>query len=895
MMRPPFSLPGFGGRKKPAESEVTTAEPVLQHGLGGKEKVRATDNEIVEIKRGVSPSTSSSRPRIPPSKISAAVSAKMKGIKQDMTEEEAAVYMQRCYAGMRVRKKELNLALELNFAYETEIMELREHRRGLVFGLVYHVIYMILLFGAFTLQHGSSVGDRFALVQSIKGEISSIATADGTTFKSMSNLDPQLWDWSDTLVSTLGGQDRVYMRTYNQVVGSMRMESMRVSSESCAYKSLDWTEFIFGRLRSKLWESEARHPECYGSREAGLESAPFGPNHDPTKWLSEDRGQGSSYKVDLGKDPRFAGYKLQEMRRDGFVSKSTRQVTISMAVYNNALPMLCEVKLVFEMSRTGELDTFFTIEAMNPMPYANEYFWLQATLELLVLLCAISHAIIELLEMRGAVRKLGFSEGLHSYCTDFWNVMDWAGVVLVALFYVYWLRLLFDTSRDVDLDTTEYVDLQAVALDYVTYNLLFNMILLLSLFSLLRYTELDHRMALLTRSISESLGDLLPFGVLFCLFLFIFAAIGYLLYGPLLYEWSTLPRSIVTAIDIMIGNYQYIALEVGIPKDSLLKNIVGVIFFYVYFFLMMLITLNIVIAILMDGYASVKERTGSDVEERLSHNVGTLGSIVFGRTKNKKVKSPLGHKPWTDARWTELLHAVMRHRESLGGIVTFGRVGAFMANLRALTGLVYLSPEELKDMAWQIKHCFQQREFMSPPDITQPYDEPKLEDKVHELGKDLKFLLAPMEARLRDLHRALITSEAVAANIGKPPTTPSAAPASSAAARASSSDVLGNLVDSARADAGSSDTLGSANLDAQQLWELVLSQQQMIAEQQKTIARHQAVMHQAHQGVAALMEAPESEKAKSPSTPKATSEEQVGLMSRVGKFVRGDDQRTVSL
>jgi hypothetical protein len=103
------------------------------------------------------------------------------------------------------------------------------------------------------------------------------------------------------------------------------------------------------------------------------------------------------------------------------------------------------------------------------------------------------------------------------------------------------------------------------------------------------------------------------------------------------------------------------------------------------------------------------------------------------------------------------------------------------------------------------------------------------------------------------------------------------------------------LVDSARADAGSSDTLGSANLDAQQLWELVLSQQQMIAEQQKTIARHQAVMHQAHQGVAALMEAPESEKAKSPSTPKATSEEQVGLMSRVGKFVRGDDQRTVSL
>lgn len=35
---------------------------------------------------------------------------------------------------------------------------------------------MALLFGAFTLQHGSSVGDRFELVKSIKGEMSSITT-----------------------------------------------------------------------------------------------------------------------------------------------------------------------------------------------------------------------------------------------------------------------------------------------------------------------------------------------------------------------------------------------------------------------------------------------------------------------------------------------------------------------------------------------------------------------------------------------------------------------------------------------------------------------------------------------------------------------------------------------
>ena len=851
-MRPPFSLP-WSRPPAPTETEITTApmvEPVLQHGMGGKakEKEPATGNKTVENAPSQIPSASPPRPR----------GARKKGIKHDMTDEEAALYIQRCYAGAKMRRRQLNLAAEINFEYELQIMELRQHRRGLVFGLAYHVFYMALLFGAFSLQHGSSVSNRFQLVQSIKSEIQSIKTAGGTTFESMSNFDPELWDWSDTLVATLGGEDRVYMRTYNQVVGSMRMESLRVPNDSCAYKSDDWTKFIFEQLRSKLWESEARHPDCYGPKEMDLlEDRPFGPNHDPAKWASEVRRQGAngekgaSYKVDLGKDPRFAGYKLQEMRRDGFVSKSTRQVTISMTVYNNALPMLCEVKLVFDMGSTGELSKFFKIEAMNPMPYTHELFWLQATLEALVLLCAISHAIIEIREMRGAVRRLGWSQGLHSYCTDFWNVMDWGGVALVAIFFVYWVRLLVDKSRDVDLDTREFVDLQEVAANYVMYNLVFNAILLLSLFSLLRYTELDHRMALLTRSISESLGDLLPFMLLFCLFLFIFAAIGHLLYGPLLHEWSKMELAVITAIDIMIGNYQFIALKEAIPDDDILKTIVGWVYFYVYFFLMMLITLNIVIAILMDGYAGVKEKTGSEVEERLGHNVGSLASIVFGQSRNKNITSPLGHKPWKEARWIELLHAVMRRRESLGGIVTFGRISAFMADLRALnTGheLVYLSPEELKDMAWQVKHAFQDREFERPPDITQPYHEKKLDDRVQALANDMKFILGPMEARLRDLHHALVTSEASAA-IGKPP-------ASLSAARATSSNVLGrsDSADSGRANMGSSDALGSATLDAQQLWELVQSQQQIIAEQQKTIARHQAVMHQAHQGVAALME-----------------------------------------
>ena len=255
----------------------------------------------------------------------------------------------------------------------------------------------------------------------------------------------------------------------------------------------------------------------------------------------------------------------------------------------------------------------------------------------------------------------------------------------------------------------------------------------------------------------------------------------------------------------------------------------------------------------MDGYASVKEKTGSDSEVRFTENVGGLWSIVFGQSRDRGTKSPLGNAPWSGARWIELLYAVRGRRKSFGGIVAFGHVSSLMADLRTLKTHgpaqrhVQLSPEELLDMAWQIKHAFQDRPFVAPPDITNPNFQPGMADQLGAIGNDL--------ARTRyDMLKMLTLQQAL-----------QPAPKALAAVSARSSDGLGSsdAGDSARATSGSSDALCSTHLDAQQLWELVLSQQQLmsqqqltIIEQQKTISRHQAVMLQAHMGVAARTEVP---------------------------------------
>ena len=110
----------------------------------------------------------------------------------------------------------------------------------------------------------------------------------------------------------------------------------------------------------------------------------------------------------------------------------------------------------------------------------------------------------------------------------------------------------------------------------------------------------------------------------------IFAAIGHLLYGGVLLEWSTYGYAIMTAFDLIMGNYIFAQLETGLDPADAGGIFVAVFYFYLYFLLMMLVVMNIVISILMDGYNSVKERITSTVEEQVCRGLEPTTSASSG-------------------------------------------------------------------------------------------------------------------------------------------------------------------------------------------------------------------------------------------------------------------------
>ena len=95
------------------------------------------------------------------------------------------------------------------------------------------------------------------------------------------------------------------------------------------------------------------------------------------------------YTVDLGKDPVHARKRLQELQSDEFLGLNTRRATISFTVFNNALPMFCFMRLVFDVSPTGQFSSDFVVEAMNVQEYIADTFALQMLLETVLLMWTI--------------------------------------------------------------------------------------------------------------------------------------------------------------------------------------------------------------------------------------------------------------------------------------------------------------------------------------------------------------------------------------------------------------------------------------------------------------------------------------------------------------------------
>ena len=162
-----------------------------------------------------------------------------RGLHLEMSLEEAALLTQKIWRGFcdRAKKDQLNLNARLHLGYELHVLEVRKTRKGLFIGFMQHISYMALLVAVFFMQHGNTVNNRYVLVETLKSYVGGLKTPSGVQFQSIGSV-ADVWDWTENAFfeEFAGTSGRVYVRTYNQVIGSVGLTTTRVSDDSCEYR-----------------------------------------------------------------------------------------------------------------------------------------------------------------------------------------------------------------------------------------------------------------------------------------------------------------------------------------------------------------------------------------------------------------------------------------------------------------------------------------------------------------------------------------------------------------------------------------------------------------------------------------------------------------------------------
>jgi len=659
-----------------------------------------------------------------------------------MSPTEAAQMLQRKWRQVKLRRsqRDLNMDRQMHLIYEQNILEHRLSRRKMLFDFIQHLSYMLLFLVVIFMQFGTDVGKRYETVNAISEHLFNLKTTEqveggaGRGNFAMSLMDitsvDDFWDWTEyALAPTMVASGRVYLRTYNQVVGSLRLQATRVSDDSCEWKMTD----AFGRFKL----NESKNDVCYGEI---LTRKPYGPWYDPTRFASEND---DTYVVDFGKDPKFAVRRLQELRENGFLSERTRTITLALTLYNNALPMLCFTNVIFKQQPTGAFDREVKVHAFSVQEYLVYSPVLQVAFEACFMLWTLAHMIGEITEARTFRDDEGYVD-LNKYVTtgiDFYRGLDWIRFVFCFIGAALWISIVTSQERVFDLATTEFVDLRSVAALSRRYTTITCIVVLLDLFSLLQYSQINDKMALITKTIGACLYDILYFGALAMLMFFFFGLVGHLLYGPSVEEWASIVSSLHTAWQLMMGEYQI--SEIELAAHGAAEKLVLNLYFYSYMALMLLVLMNLLIAILMDGYSVVRQMSATSAEDVFTYNVGPMLPYVKRRLSDgisdglyqtqlwlyQHKVAPEPKKPqifWSDPFWKELLDIIV-------GDLKRHHLRFYVSTSTFLIEVCRITHCSQAEAARQLHAMFVDRRFREPTEMAKPFTEPDVRSMIREI------------------------------------------------------------------------------------------------------------------------------------------------------------------
>ncbi len=313
--------------------------------------------------------------------------------------------------------------------------------------------------------------------------------------------------------------------------------------------------------------------------------------------------------------------KLAFMENNGWLDEATRVVVLDANFYNPTTDMVTAARFSIEILPQGFISSYFYSYTWPRSPHdlTDSTILARMVLELYVFIFVLWLFIIELREL--------YEEGAAKYLTLF-NTIEF--IAIIAMVTVILAQMYFETVWSyADVTATPYENWYRLGqIGRLKRNMVgFSMVM--GWLKTFKFLEMNSKIKIIWIAIHNTRDDLSSTMMFFFILILGYGTCGFIIFGNQVREFSTFTSTVSWLLRALLGDLDY-------AQINEFNSDVAPIYFMTYIITVFFITLNLMIAIIIDGYEEAKQSILTDDDEDLLFIHDCLRSLIIRFTSKCK-------------------------------------------------------------------------------------------------------------------------------------------------------------------------------------------------------------------------------------------------------------------
>lgn len=313
-----------------------------------------------------------------------------------------------------------------------------------------------------------------------------------------------------------------------------------------------------------------------------------------------------------------------------YIDQHTSSMTAELISYNAPLRTFAYYQMTFDFSLGGSIDLTQRLDTVRVELYNGYNDQIRLFMEIVLNVMVYGMLLYTFYQI---VMFQFTKRNFMLYFANGWNIIDFLSNALLAACMVLWWVYVknYANKFNMDIRYEVYNDLNAqanyLALSPISgmdalwsaYNSMIasvNMLnwyfalnginILLLIARILRLMDFQPRLGVVTRSLWLAGPDLIHFFIVAAMVFIGYAMMAHLIFGNAIEKFASFGNSVNTCFEMLLGN-----IDVNNELRALegLQGVAGALFFWSYELLVFMVLLNFLLAIIVDAFSEVKEKT----------------------------------------------------------------------------------------------------------------------------------------------------------------------------------------------------------------------------------------------------------------------------------------------